>query len=200
MQLQLPLETRTIYPAPTPKHAPVLAFVVQKHWASSLHYDLRLRIGGSMMSWAVKPGPSLDPEEKRTAIETEPHQLHHWNLQTNIEFGQPGAGPILMWDRGTYSLKGLEDAEAATVYELAEKALEAGKFTFCLHGHKLRGAFSLGWQRTHHGHTEWTLQKLPDTFATTEDILLRERSIIEPYITIYDMLPYWKRRQLNLTA
>jgi len=79
-----------------------LKFVIQQHAARAMHYDLRLQIGDSMASWAVPKGPSLNPRNKRLAMETEPHPMEYNKFEGLIPPGNYGAGPVIVWDRGTY--------------------------------------------------------------------------------------------------
>lgn len=110
------------------------AFVVQKHDATRLHYDFRLEISGSLKSWAVPKGPSLNPADKRLAMQTEDHPLEYGSFEGVIPKGEYGAGPVMLWDRGTFEPEG----------ELpALKQLERGDLKFTLHGEKLRGSFVL---------------------------------------------------------
>lgn len=107
-------------------------FVVQKHAASRLHYDLRLELDGVMLSWAVPKGPSYDPADKRIAVRTEDHPLSYNSFEGTIPRGQYGAGTVIVWDRGTWEPQG--DPRAG---------LAAGKLLFTLHGHKLGGLWEL---------------------------------------------------------
>lgn len=102
-------------------------FNVQKHKASHLHYDFRLEIGGVLRSWAIPKGPSMDPAEKRLAIQVEDHELEYADFEGVIEEGQYGAGPVLVWDTGWFEL--LNETK--------------GKLDFALHGKRLKGRFSL---------------------------------------------------------
>lgn len=109
-------------------------FVVQKHDARRLHYDFRLEIDAVLRSWAVPKGPSLNPADKRLAMQTEDHPLDYFDFEGVIPEGQYGAGPVMVWDLGTFQPEG--DVPAA-------KQLEKGELKFVLHGQKLRGGFAL---------------------------------------------------------
>ena len=109
-----------------------LSYVIQKHWASRLHYDFRLELGGVLLSWAVPKGPSFDPADKRMAIHVEDHPVDYGSFEGTIPKGQYGAGTVIVWDRGTWEPVG--DPHAG----MAE-----GKLLFDLHGEKLAGRWEL---------------------------------------------------------
>jgi bifunctional non-homologous end joining protein LigD len=133
----------------------VLQFVVQKHWASRLHYDFRLELGGAMKSWAVPKGPSFDPKEKRMAVQVEDHPIAYNQFEGQIPAGQYGAGKVIIWDKGTWTPLGD-----------AEKDYRDGKLKFELHGHKLQGRWTL--VRMHGKESDkqppWLLIKEHDAF------------------------------------
>jgi DNA ligase D-like protein (predicted 3'-phosphoesterase) len=109
-------------------------FVIQQHHATSMHYDFRLEVAGTFRSWAVPKGPSLDPREKRLAMEVDDHSLSWGDFEGVIPEGSYGAGPVIVWDRGTY--ENLRD-------EPMQDALAAGHASFRLDGEKLHGGWSL---------------------------------------------------------
>ena len=109
-----------------------LSFVVQKHWATRLHYDFRIELDGVMLSWAVPKGPSYDPRDKRLAAHVEDHPISYSSFEGTIPAGQYGAGKVIVWDNGTWHPIG--DPQAG---------LNAGNMKFELRGHKLKGKWAL---------------------------------------------------------
>jgi bifunctional non-homologous end joining protein LigD len=109
-------------------------FVIQKQDATRLHYDLRLELDGVFKSWAVTKGPSLDPHDKRLAVEVEDHPLDYGDFEGTIPKGQYGGGTVMLWDRGHWEPEGKGSIE---------QQLEKGDFKFRLVGHRLKGSFVL---------------------------------------------------------
>jgi bifunctional non-homologous end joining protein LigD len=109
-------------------------FVVQRHRASRLHYDLRLEVGGVLVSWAVPRGPTLDPDERRMAMRTEDHPIEYLDFEGTIPAGQYGAGDMIVWDWGTFSPEETDDPAAA---------LRAGELKFRLDGERLGGRWTI---------------------------------------------------------
>ena len=144
-------------PEPTPggkanQHA--LAFVVQKHWARSLHYDFRLEFEGTLKSWALPKGPSLDPHVKRMAVQVEDHPLSYGDFEGVIPAKQYGAGQVIVWDSGAW----LPAGDAA-------QGFKDGKLKFELRGHKLRGRWTLVRMRSDgEKQVAWLLIKEHDEF------------------------------------
>jgi bifunctional non-homologous end joining protein LigD len=134
--------TRTVEPAGAPKRprATRLAFVIQKHAATRLHYDLRLELDGVMKSWAVPKGPSLDPSVKRLAMQVEDHPVEYNTFEGTIPKGQYGGGTVMLWDRGTYTYAGSADVDPE---EGLRRGLAKGDLKFELRGKRLRGSFAL---------------------------------------------------------
>jgi bifunctional non-homologous end joining protein LigD len=168
--------TQTAEPSGQVKVRPAkrLRFVIQKHAATRLHYDLRLELNGVFKSWAVTRGPSLDPHDKRLAVEVEDHPLDYGDFEGTIPKGQYGGGTVQLWDRGFW-----EPEEGKT----AEEALASGDLKFTLDGGRLHG----GWvlvrmknDRTGGKRTNWLLIKHKDEYAKEGDadaILAEDKSI-----------------------
>ncbi len=132
-------------------------FVIQQHAARAMHYDVRLEIGGVLVSWAVPKGPSLNPATKRLAIMTEDHPMEHGAFEGIIPKGEYGAGPVIIWDRGTF--KNLREVSMKT-------SLKEGRIEVFLYGKKVRGGFAL--IRTSPKSIEkskWLLIKMRDEYA-----------------------------------
>ncbi|HEY7929390.1 MAG TPA: DNA ligase D [Steroidobacteraceae bacterium] len=134
-----------------------LRFVIQKHAARRLHYDLRLELDGVFKSWAVTRGPSLDPADKRLAVEVEDHPLDYGDFEGTIAQGQYGGGTVQLWDRGYWApLPGTQ----------ARQALRAGQLKFVLEGERLHGEWALVRMRREGKRNNWLLIKHRDAAAT----------------------------------
>jgi bifunctional non-homologous end joining protein LigD len=172
--------TRT--PEPAPKAAVArrgaLLFVVQKHAARHLHYDFRLELDGVLKSWAVPKGLTLDPGEKRMAVETEDHPFDYAAFEGVIPAKQYGAGNVIVWDCGVYSpdenqkysFSHRDEAEERVRAELAN-----GKLSFFLRGEKLKGSFTL--VRTS-ADKQWLVMKHKDRFVSGSEVLARSHSVL----------------------
>src|SRR5437879_8014062 len=146
---------------PGRRGAKTLAFVVQKHSATRLHYDFRLEWKWVLLSWAVPKGPSLDPSVKRLAVQVEDHPLEYAKFEGIIPRGEYGGGTVMIWDRGTWTPE-VPDVHAA---------LAKGELKFALHGKKLRGSWVLvRTRRTEAGKPPWLLLKHRDGFVSAGDI------------------------------
>lgn len=155
------------------KSAKELIFVVQKHAASHLHYDFRLEIDGVLKSWAVPKGPSMNPDDKRLAMMVEDHPYSYKDFEGTIPEGNYGAGNVIVWDNGTYT----PDQPSANPAKALLADLNKGHLSFILKGKKLKGEFSLiklkGKQEN-----AWLLIKKHDPYATENDILNKNKSVI----------------------
>src|SRR5258708_8684422 len=136
-------------------------YVIEKHGATALHYDFRLEAGGVLKSWAVPKGPSLDPAQKRLAMQVEDHPVEYGGFEGIIPEGEYGGGTVMLWDTGTYEP---ETADVGT-------ALKAGELRFTLHGKKLRG----GWVLVRTGGRKWLLIKRKDAFASKDVDITAEK-------------------------
>jgi DNA ligase D-like protein (predicted 3'-phosphoesterase) len=135
-------------------------FVIQKHDASSLHYDFRLEVGGVLKSWAVPKGPSTNPKDKRLAVPTEDHPLEYADFEGVIPEGEYGAGTVMVWDTGTYSNIHREKDQQVSM----EDSLKQGKVVVNLEGSKITGGYAL--IRTGKGDdSRWLLIKKRDDGA-----------------------------------
>jgi bifunctional non-homologous end joining protein LigD len=151
-----------------------LRFVIQKHAASHLHYDLRLELNGVFKSWAVTKGPSVDPADKRLAVEVEDHPLDYGDFEGTIPKGEYGGGTVQLWDRGFWAPQGPKTPQ---------NALKDGDFKFVLAGERLHGSFVLVRIRNNRGRdtrTNWLLIKHKDEYAIpggTPALIEEERSV-----------------------
>src|SRR5215208_4830231 len=147
-------------------------FVVQKHAASTLHFDFRLEIGGVMKSWAVPKGPSLDPTQRRLAMEVEDHPIAYNTFEGTIPAGEYGGGTVMLWDRGTY------EADSGNIDDL-RRGYERGDMKITLHGERLEGSFALVRMRGKDDRKpQWLLIKHRDDDADVDwDIETYDKSV-----------------------
>ena len=146
--------------AATKARGPLL-FVVQKHRATALHYDFRLEAGGTLRSWAMPKGPSLDPKQKRLAMEVEDHPLEYASFEGVIPEGEYGGGTVMVWDEGVWMP--MQDVDPV-------KALAKGEVRFVLDGTKLKGS----WTLVHTGDRRWLLMKRKDEYASAADVTVTQ--------------------------
>ncbi len=155
-----------------------LQFVIQKHAATRLHYDLRLELDGVMKSWAVPKGPSLDPSVKRLAVEVEDHPMEYNTFEGTIPKGEYGGGTVMLWDRGMYEAA----KPGSDPIESLRRGLARGKLDVILHGERLQGAFTLVRTRRSDdasSKAEWLLIKVGDEHASsTRDITEEETTSV----------------------
>lgn len=144
-------------------------FVVQQHAASSLHYDFRLEVDGVLKSWAIPKGPSNDPAQKRLAVEVEDHPMSWGDFEGRISAGY-GKGAVIVWDEGTYT---------PLSEEPFAQALDEGRASFFLDGHKLRGGYTLVRTRRPASKPQWLLIKRSDEHANAgpEPVEARPESV-----------------------
>ena len=145
MPLELYKKKRNFSNTPEPEGKPKsskskLAFVIQRHKASHLHYDFRLEMDGVLKSWAVPKGPSLNPKDKRLAMMVEDHPYDYKDFAGVIPSGY-GAGIVEIWDEGTYS--DLENSDIKTAQKILKAGLHAGNLKIRMYGKKLKGEFAL---------------------------------------------------------
>jgi len=146
-------------------------FVVQKHRATRLHYDFRLEMDGVLKSWAVPKGPSLDPADKRLAMQVEDHPVSYFDFEGTIPEGNYGAGTVMVWDVGTWEPLSPEPVNGKYVAGTAAEAaamLKKGDLKIRLHGKRLKGDFALvhmKGRRPGSKGTEWLLIKKHDDEA-----------------------------------
>jgi bifunctional non-homologous end joining protein LigD len=138
-------------------------FVIQKHAASRLHYDLRLEVGGVFKCWAVTKGPSLDPRDRRLAVEVEDHPLEYGDFEGTIPKGEYGGGTVMLWDRGFWATEDDSDPE---------RALRKGELKFTIAGEKLKGSWvivRMRQDRERGSRNNWLLIKHRDGYEREGD-------------------------------
>ena len=160
-----------------------LIFVVQKHAASQLHYDFRLEMDGILKSWAIPKGPSMNPEEKRLAIMVEDHPYAYKDFEGTIPEGNYGAGTVIVWDNGAYTLADQEKTES--VEAQFKSGLQNGHLSFILDGKKLKGEFALVKLKIKQKDA-WLLIKKDDQYASESDILKANKSV-NSHLTLEEM-------------
>ncbi|MDD3521210.1 MAG: DNA ligase D, partial [Actinomycetota bacterium] len=146
-----------------------LEFVIHKHFASHLHFDLRLELDGVLKSWAIPKGPTINPKDKRLAVMVEDHPLEYKEFEGNIPEGNYGAGQVYIWDRGTYHAYGTEDKEKSS--GILRNEIEKGHLTFILEGNFMKGEFALV-RLKKESPKNWLFIKKNDEFASNIDISL----------------------------
>lgn len=188
MSLTLYKKKRDFKNTPEPKSKSTgsvskLSFVVQRHKASHLHYDLRLEMNGVLKSWAIPKGPSMNPNDKRLAIMVEDHPYDYKNFKGIIPEGNYGAGIVEIWDEGFYS--DTENSEKKIAEKKLFEELNAGSIKFSLYGKKLKGEFALV-RMKNRGENTWLLLKHKDKYAIEEtynsETLTPENSPINKWI------------------
>lgn len=170
MALELYKKKRNFKKSPEPEGKPKsskskLAFVIQRHKASHLHYDFRLEMDGVLKSWAVPKGPSLNPKDKRLAMMVEDHPYDYKDFAGVIPSGY-GAGIVEIWDSGTYS--DLENSDIKSAQKKLKAGLDAGNLKIRMYGKKLKGEFALVKLKSKADNT-WLLIKHNDEGAVNED-------------------------------
>ncbi len=170
MSIQLYKKKRNFKSTPEPSGKPAkskshLAFVVQRHKASHLHYDFRLEIDDVLKSWAVPKGPSLNPKDKRLAMMVEDHPFDYRKFEGIIPEGNYGAGIVEIWDEGEFS--DINNSEKDIALRTLKAGLHAGSLKFRLNGKKLKGEFALIKLKTKEDNA-WLLIKHKDEFSTTD--------------------------------
>lgn len=144
------------------KHKPI--FVVHEHAARSLHYDIRLEAGGVLKSWAVPKGPSTDPQEKHLAVQTEDHPFEYRKFEGTIPEGEYGAGPVIIWDKGTF--RSLKEGTL-------EDNIKNGTVAVWFDGKKLKGGYAF--VKTKFSENSWLFFKMKDEYADADHELTKEK-------------------------
>lgn len=179
MSLQLYNKKRNFKRTPEPagkgkSAAARLEFVIQRHKASHLHYDFRLELNGTLKSWAIPRGPSLNPQDKRLAMMVEDHPFSYRTFKGVIPEGNYGAGIVEIWDHGYFT--DLENSDKKTAEKLLNAGLKAGNLKFTLHGRKLKGEFALVKLKNSKPKNAWLLIKHRDKYAVDKDYNSEEQT------------------------
>lgn len=153
-----------------------LRFVIQKHDASHVHYDFRLEMEGVLKSWAIPKGPSLNPADKRLAMQVEDHPYDYRNFEGIIPAGNYGGGTVIVWDEGTYEPIGAEGLSRKEQEKILLQQYYSGNLKFIMHGQKIKGAYAL-FQMKGRGERSWILMKHKDEFASDKDITEEDQSV-----------------------
>lgn len=153
-----------------------LVFVVQKHHASHLHYDFRIELNGVLKSWAVPKGPSMNPQDKRLAIMVEDHPFDYRTFEGTIPEGNYGAGTVMVWDEGTFTVPAAQSASRKDYENKLETELKKGHIEIVLDGQKLKGKFSLILIKNSDKSNNWLLIKGKDEFSNSSDVTNLDRS------------------------
>src|SRR5687768_11219619 len=167
---------------PSPAPAGRLRFVIQKHAASHLHFDLRLELDGVMKSWAVPKGPSLDPSVKRLAMQVEDHPIDYNTFEGTIPKGEYGGGTVMLWDRGTYTSDVAASADEEE--DAIRDGLKSGDLKITFHGERLHGSFALIRMKfardgSSSAKPQWLLIKHRDEYATDEDVVAENMTSVD---------------------
>lgn len=174
----------------------MLHFVVQKHQASHLHYDFRIELHGTLKSWAVPKGPSLNPADKRLAMMVEDHPYDYKDFEGIIPKGNYGAGEVIIWDEGVYS--SVESADKKESERIITKGLSKGHISLLLYGTKLQGEFSLVKLKKNPDDNSWILIKKNDAYASEEKITDKNRSVVSGK-SINDLQGKPEKKQIKQT-
>lgn len=169
-----------------------LAFVVQEHHATALHYDFRLEIDGVLKSWAVPKGPSMNPHDHHLAVQTEDHPFEYRKFEGVIPEGSYGAGNVIIWDEGWYEAR----ADTADNEKTLRQEFKKGHITFVLHGKKLNGEFALIKMHNDTDDNAWLLIKKNDAYASEIDITKNDTSV-RSHKTVDDLGAHGKLPDLS---
>jgi len=165
-------------------------YVIQKHQARTLHYDFRLEVEGTLKSWAVPKGPSMNPRDKRLAVRVEDHPVEYVDFEGIIPDGGYGAGTVLVWDTGTYHNLARQGERLVS----AARGIDQGHVAVWLDGKKLKGGYALIRMKKGAGEN-WLLTKMNDEEASAErDPVLREPESVLSGRTIEEIAKGFERK------